>query len=111
MTTEQLTLDDIENAIMMRVHDTFQELRIGKVTTERQPRAPDLAPDLASVIWNQTIGRKGPFDLATPTKNQGNVNFDRLTSYLKGRSGTVTIQNCFVWLFSDGSGFIGKKPR
>lgn len=70
----------------------------------------DRVPDLSQIIWKQTTGPKGAFEVAEAKTNEKNVAFNDLIAYLQAHDGKATIEGFFAWKFTDSSGSVGRKP-
>jgi hypothetical protein len=105
-------LADAVEAAAVNVKRQIVEMQ-GETSTKKTERsnAGDAAPDLTLFISKDTIGPHGPFRLIEKTANLQNVNYQRLIAYLRAHSGKATINGSFVWLFTDGSGNVGVKPK
>lgn len=98
MSVDDKTLKQIQEKVSAAVIDAFAQYT-------------NHMPDMTGIIWLPKIGARGSFELADGKANVNNAPFQRLTAYLKSHDGKATIDSYFVWLFTDGSGSIGRKQK
>lgn len=103
--SEAVYLTKTRDAYAMLLDATQERLEALAVKTGKV----DNMPDMSQVIWRETIGPHGKYELAEKTSNTENPGFRILAEYLRAHQNKVTIEGYFLWVFDNGD--IGRKPK
>jgi hypothetical protein len=106
-------LDQLENAIMVSIHQIFVDFQ-GKPETATGHSRPEAWSDKvwswdpALIVWVKTEGSKGPYERADGKQNSQSIDFANMLKDLTEHQGSITRNGLYYWKF-DNSDIAGRK--